>query len=108
MTEDFKKAFGKRVKHFRCLLDYSQEELAEKIGVSSNTVSYIERGKNAISFTKLPQLCKALQVEPYKLFLETDIEANETKIEHITNMLKPANKKQINIIARLIKNIMDI
>ena len=108
MTEDFKKAFGLKVKYYRNLLDYSQEELAEKIGVSANTISYIERGKNAISFAKLSALCNALEVEPYKLFLNTTPDPNLSKIENISNMLKLADRKQLNIIARLIKNIMDI
>ncbi|MBQ8459303.1 helix-turn-helix transcriptional regulator [bacterium] len=107
MIKDFKKSFGSRVKYFRNLLDYSQEELAEKIGVSSNTISYIERGKNAISFAKLPTLCTALEIEPYKLFINTTPNTDNEKIEYINNLLKFANKKQLNIIGNLVKDIID-
>ena len=108
MSNDFKKAFGQRVKHYRTLLDYSQEDLAEKIGVSSNTISYIERGKNAISFAKLPALCSALEVEPYKLFIKNDNDVEADKIKTINKFLKGANIKQLNIILNLVKNVIDI
>lgn len=107
MIKDFKKSFGLRVKYFRNLLNYSQEELAEKVGVSANTVSYIERGKNAISFAKLPILCNALEIEPYKLFLNSCIVSDTDKIQNICNILKMANKKQLNIIERIVKDIID-
>ena len=109
MTDDFKKAFGRKVKHYRNLLNYSQEELAEKIGVSSNTISYIERGKNSISFSKIPLLCKALQIDPYKLFFGTSMdEENLGTIDRINCLLKSANERQLKIIMKLIENIMDL
>lgn len=106
MAQDFKKLFGKRVKYFRNLIDYSQEELAERIGVSSNTISYIERGKNSISFTKIPALCAALQIEPYKLFINMENNSDTNKIDKINNLLKTANNKQLNIIKILIEHIL--
>lgn len=105
MTQDFKKQFGQKVKYYRQLIGYSQEKLAEKVGISPNTVSYIERGKNTISFTKLPALCSALEIEPYKLFI--DSENVSDKISEINKILALANEKQLNIIFNLIKNLFD-
>ena len=105
MTQEFKKQFGLKVKYYRQLIGYSQEKLAEKVGISPNTVSYIERGKNTISFTKLPALCSALEIEPYKLFI--DSENDSDKISEINKILKLANEKQLNIIFNLIKNLFD-
>ena len=107
MNTDFKKAFGAKVKYYRLLNEYSQERLAELIGVSSNTIGYIERGKNPISFTKLPTLCSALKIEPHQLFI-SDLNQNTSKIGKINKMLKTANDRQLNIIANLIKNILDM
>ena len=108
MATDLKKMFGLRVKHFRNLLSLSQEELAERIGVSSNTISYIERGKNPISFTKLPALSKALEIETYKLFLNTDTETDTKKIQRINKLLNIATPKQLGIIKNIIENVLDL
>lgn len=105
MTQDFKKQFGLKVKHYRQLIGYSQEKLAEKVGISTNTVSYIERGKNTISFTKLPALCTALEIEPFKLFMDT--ENNDDKIQSINKILSTATEKQLNVTFNIIKNIFD-
>jgi len=108
MDGDFKKKFGQRVKYYRLLSGLSQEKLAERVGISANTVSYIEHGKNSISFSKLPALCTALSIEPYQLFLNIDFFEKNNKIEKIDKLLKTASQKQINIIYNLVANILDV
>ena len=108
MGKELKKVFGNRVKHYRNLLGYSQEKLAELVGISSHTISYIERGKNFISMTKLSVLCNALQVEPYQLFIDRDFSPDVDKINEINRLLTTANEKQLNILIGLLYNILDI
>ena len=105
---NLKKLFGLRVKHYRLLSNLSQEELAERVGLSSHTISYIERGKNFISMSKLSILCSALDIKPYQLFIDITNMDNKNKIEEINNLLKPATEKQLNIFISLLKNIIDI
>lgn len=107
MYGNFKKDFGKKVKYYRTLANLSQEKLAERVGISVNTVSYIEHGKNSISFSKLPALCRALSIEPHQLFIDIECE-NENKIEKINKILKIATPRQLNIIQNLIVNILDM
>ena len=106
MAGEFKKDFGQKVKYYRLLAGLSQEKLAESVGISANTVSYIERGKNSISFSKLPALCNALSIEPYQLFITPNKRENN-KLNAINKLLEAANDKQINIIYNLISNILD-
>lgn len=108
MGKDFKKLFGARVRYYRNLLGLTQEALAEKVGISTHTISYIERGKNLISMTKLPVLCSALDIELYKLFIDTDFEVGADKVEEINRLLKTANSKQLSIFAELLKNILEV
>lgn len=108
MVRDFKKNFGKRVKYYRGLLGLSQERLAELVGISSNTVGYIERGKNSISMAKLPALCSALQVEPYQLFLNDEFVSDINKIDQIHILLERLNSKQLGVLYNLIKNLLDL
>lgn len=108
MGKDFKKIFGSKVRHYRNLLGYSQEKLAERIGISAHTVSYIERGKNFLSMTKIPTLCNALEIEPYRLFINTDADIDADRLDEITRLLKAADNKQLGIILNLLKNILDV
>lgn len=108
MSKELKKVFGSRVRHYRNLLGYSQEKLAELVGISSHTVSYIERGKNFLSMTKLSVLCNALEVEPYQLFIDKDFNPDVDKINEINRLLTTASKKQLNILIGLLYNILDI
>ena len=39
MSKELKKVFGNRVRHYRNLLGYSQEKLAEMVYVSRQTIS---------------------------------------------------------------------
>ncbi len=65
---DIKNQFGKRLRKLRRNSDITQEELAEKIGMSSNFISQLERGINAPSFEVLAKLAAALQVPVRELF----------------------------------------
>ncbi len=108
MTTNFKKLFGERVRHYRKLNNFSQEKLAELVGMSPNTISYIENGKTNISFAKLQVFSNALNVNTYQLFLDVDYNPENDIIEKIDELLKVANRKQLGIILNLIKDIIDI
>ena len=62
------KRFGNRLKYYRLMQGYTQEKLAEKLGVDSHYVSDIECGTRNITFKTLWKLMTALEVEPSKLF----------------------------------------
>lgn len=51
----------------RSALSLTQAELAERIGVSSETIARFERGVYAPSLRKLEQLAEALRVHPSEL-----------------------------------------
>ena len=58
------------IKKYRSLLKYSQFDLAELCDVSASYISEIETGKKYPSVRILERLVKALEVKPYKLFLD--------------------------------------
>jgi len=62
------KQLGKRVSKRRKELEYTQEELAEKIGVSRAYMGFIEQGRNAPSLEVLERLAKALKLSLSDLF----------------------------------------
>lgn len=58
-----KNAIGKRIKELRIITnEYSQEQLADKIGWDRAYISRIESGKQNITIENLNQICNALGV----------------------------------------------
>ena len=60
--------FGQRIRQIRDEMDQSQEEFAERVGMSVDFLSLIERGRNAPSFKKLELMIKGLGVSAAYLF----------------------------------------
>lgn len=70
---------GNRIREYRKERGFSQEILAEKSGVSTNTISRIEGGQMAMSVGILQKIVKALGVDANTL-LGVSTEVNETNI----------------------------
>ena len=71
---NIKKNFGKKIKEKRLEKELTQEELAEKIGISPKSLSQIELGNNFVSAENLEAICQALSISPRVLF---DFDINE-------------------------------
>ena len=104
-NENFKKLFGSRIRYLRNLAELSQEKLAERVGLSTKTISYIENGKNTISFNKLQLIADGLGVPVYKLFVFTDYENHREMLE---KLLISATDKEINAISEIVKIVLAI
>lgn len=62
------KAFGARLKELRSEKDLTQQELAEKINLSTNFIGMVERGERNTSVDKIFKLAKALNVSLAEFF----------------------------------------
>lgn len=63
-------ALGWRIRFFRKKRGLTQEQLAERVGVSSSFLGHIERGSRAASLETLMRLCRALEITPNDLLAE--------------------------------------
>lgn len=61
-------AFGKRVASLRVKRNLTQDQLADKAGLSIDTISAIERGRRWARLTTLHQLAKGLGTSTDELF----------------------------------------
>lgn len=61
---------GSRIRSFRCDRSYSQESLAERAGISRDTVIYAENGTKAVSVDIIHRIAGALAVPPAWLFAD--------------------------------------
>ena len=106
MTENEKrlrKNIGKKIKLARSKTNYTQEDLAEKISLSTRYISQLERGIAFGSASTIVELCKALNISSDFLFSDL-IESNSSEIiDMIDNkfwenysQLNEYNKKVVN------------
>jgi transcriptional regulator with XRE-family HTH domain len=63
---------GEKLKNLRKKAGYTQEKLAEVIGVSRNQLQKYERGQDALSPERLQQMAAALVVPVQAFFTDTD------------------------------------
>lgn len=84
---EFKILFGKRVKYFRDLKNYTQEHLAELINIEQSNLSNIERGKVYPTQITLYRLANALEVEPYRFFTVSPKLAVQDMVREIANAM---------------------
>lgn len=54
---------GKRIKRFRNKADITQEQLADKVGVSTTHVGLVETGKRRMSLKTLQKVANVLRVK---------------------------------------------
>ncbi len=62
------KSLGKRIQKIRQNAEYTQEELAEKIGISRAYMGFIEQGRYSPSLEVLEKIAKVLRVKMSELF----------------------------------------
>jgi transcriptional regulator with XRE-family HTH domain len=57
------RTIGKKVKKRRASLGLTQEELAEKVGISRAYMGFVEQGRNVPTLETLEKIAKALKVK---------------------------------------------
>jgi transcriptional regulator with XRE-family HTH domain len=101
------KLFGMRMKELRTVRKLSQEQLAEKSGISPKYMSRIEMGLHFPSFDIITKLANALQVE-IKDFFEFAHEAKNTKElkEIISNLLKEVDDERLRLAVKVLRALV--
>ena len=96
---EIKKYFGKNLKRLRKRKGYSQEVLAEKIGIYRRQLTRIETGKSFPSIKTLDCICEKLEVLPSQLFDFSEF--NDVQNEETKNVLYYVAQKQSKNLAIL-------
>ncbi len=66
--DDLRHKFGARLRELRRTAGLTQERLAERVGISVDFISLVERGVNAPSFDTLEKIAITLRVQVKELF----------------------------------------
>lgn len=95
-----KQLIGKRIRKIRESKDYSQENIAGELGITTSAYSKIERGVTDTSTSKLIKIAEILEVEVSQFFI--DLNPKEIKIEEIKLPYGFATKNDIEEVMRII------
>jgi transcriptional regulator with XRE-family HTH domain len=102
--EGLKRLLGQNIKRFRGNSGYSQEELAEKAGISIPFLGAIERGDKWPSPTTLAEIARGLGIYPYDLLKPEEITSQDIKkitsklVQDITRLVGISLKKMNTIV----------
>ena len=100
-----KKNFGEKLKNLRKIKGFTQEKLAEKIGINLRQLARIEAGESFISSETLFNICIILEISPGLLF-DFDV-LNETLMTGSGEVVHFNVINNGNVIQLLPKNIQN-
>lgn len=103
---DFYK-IGQQIRKFRKAQGLSQEELAEKIGISTTHMSHIETGNTKLSLSVFVDIANALNVQTDDLLDEREIVATARANRELSEILDDCSPEQLNIIADVVKAMIN-
>lgn len=97
------KIFGKHLQNLREAKGYSQEQLAELVGVEYQTISRIETGYYFTSYDNLQKIANALNLTIKDLFDYSENELSKTDLlKLISKELKTCNFEDLKTIRKMI------
>lgn len=89
-----KELIGKRIRHRREIAGLSQEQLAEKLELSTNHISSMECGKSLLTTRRLLDLCNILGGTP-NYYLLGEIEPATKGIIQLIQKLSPNEQETL-------------
>ena len=98
---------GQRIRKIRKAHGLSQEELAEKIGISTTHMSHIETGYTKLSLPVLVDLACALGVRTDDLIFDKDALGKTELLEEITLELQDCSNAQLLALRQILSSSKD-
>lgn len=121
MERKFKKKVGQRLHLLRVEKNLTQEEMAEKLHLSTSAYCKIEYGETDLTLTRLNKIAAILEIQPTELFRiiveeipqEHHSASNEVELEPTTSCINDNDQHDIlymhsQMIAALNKRITDL
>jgi transcriptional regulator with XRE-family HTH domain len=94
---DLKEMIGSRIQEIRNKKGLTQDQLSEKVGISSKYLSSIERGKENPTLKTILKLARSLDVKPDEFFTHLEIEDPAKRKSIIIEMLDEADPDQLKL-----------
>lgn len=101
---NIKKELGTKIKRLRQKRGYTQEQLAEKIGIATRTLSGIEIGENFVTAETLEKFFATLDVSSTELFSIDHLKPKEDLVnELIKDLQNLHDRDKIETIYKIVK-----
>lgn len=94
---------GQRIRKFRKAHSFSQETLAEKVGISTTHMSHIETGNTKLSLSVLVKLSLILEVSTDEILFEQPNTNNSILIDKIVDILEKCTSQELSILLDIIQ-----
>ncbi len=98
----YQKLLSTNIKELRLRNNLTQEEFAEKIGLSLNGVSNIERERYQPSAATIDKICKVFEINPAELLTLNSV-SNEDTLKNITTLLSTCSNKKLKQIYEIVQ-----
>ncbi|MCL5982474.1 MAG: helix-turn-helix transcriptional regulator [Firmicutes bacterium] len=101
------KTIGKRIQQYREARGYTQEKFSEKIGLTSNYLSAVERGVKIPSVETLIEIINGLGVSADEIFVDEINDGYKIKASMLgeaVNDLPPKEQKRIFTVVEVLVN----
>ena len=95
---------GQRIRKFRRARGLSQEQLAERAGISTTHMSHIETGNTKLSLSVFADIAAALEVHSDALLYDEPRDSIDTATNEIVDVLEKCNAAQARILAEIVKS----
>lgn len=99
-------ALGTRIRQERLKQNLTQEQLAEKLNVSTTYMGYIERGERTLTLAKLVDLANVLDVSVDYLLMDSIPPSSPSKEKLWIQILSSASESDQELILEMAKLVL--
>lgn len=99
-------ALGTRIRQERLKQNYTQEQLAEKLNVSTTYIGYIERGERTLTLAKLIDIANILHVSVDYLLIDSVSPSSSANEKLWLQLLSSATEEKQELILEIAKLIL--
>lgn len=97
-----KKLLGERIREIRKSKGFTQEQLAEMVGVEPRHISRVEGGYNSPSIERLAKIADALGVPINEFFNFMHLDTPAKRLNDIDNLIKGMSEEYQQIIYKIV------
>lgn len=98
--------FGNYVRRLREVRGMTQEELAERSKLASDTIRRLERESFSPSLKTLRKLCAGLGITLSTLFNGFELPTTDTGLNDLIALLRSASPRTLQIIIRVVRELI--
>lgn len=94
---------GQRIRKYRKAHRFSQEELSERVGISTTHMSHIETGNTKLSLPVLVALAAVLEVSTDDLLFDRATVDRTAEVNDLLALVEGCSTQQIKVLKEILK-----